>query len=65
MVCFHIDNVYIVILNIYKGAYACVHVCAGVHTYFATAALISGQLVNKQQANSKKKSDICRIKVNK
>lgn len=40
----------------------CVHVYTGVHIYFAIAALISGQLINKEQANSKKNADIFRIK---
>lgn len=43
----------------------CVRVCAGIHIYFAIADLISGQLVNKQQVNSKKNYDIFRIKINK
>lgn len=47
-------NVYVVLLNIYKGIHVYMHICAGVHIYFAITTLISGQLVNKHQVNSKK-----------
>lgn len=46
------DDVYDVLFNICK--YACMHICAGVHAHFAILTLITGQLVNNHQVNSRK-----------
>lgn len=55
------DNVYVVLFNIYRRIHVCMHICAGVHTHFAILTLITEQLVNKHQVNSKKNYDIFRI----